>query len=96
MNQIKTIFDAASVMDGTHAELCEIYDALQVLDDSMEEEGYQPEGKFEDWKAINFARRYPVYQSTFRVICRDLARIIDELKTNADSMYADSRKEANA
>ena len=96
MNRIKTIFDAAASADKTHKELCEIRDALQVLDECMEDDGYQNEENFEEWKAISFAMRYPIYQSTYRVICRDLMRAIDELRTNTDLMYDAAKAEKKA
>lgn len=86
MNQIKELLDAALMADHTHTELCEINNALRVLDECMETDGYQSKENFEEWKAINFAKRYPLYQSAFRVICRDLERVIGELRTNVDLM----------
>ena len=96
MNRIKTILDVALIADSTHSELCEILDALQVLDECMEEDGYQNKENFEEWKAINFANRYPLYQSAFRVICRDLVRVIGELRTNTDLMYDAVKAEKKA
>lgn len=87
MNQIKDLFGAALMADSTYSELCEIRDSLLVLDECMETDGYQSEENFEEWKAINFAKRFPLYQSTYRIILRDLMRVIDELQTNMDLMY---------
>lgn len=87
MNQIKTLFEAAASADNIHTELCEIRDALQVLDECMEGDGYQNQENFKEWKAINFARRFPIYQSTYRIILRDLMRVIDDLRANTDLMY---------
>lgn len=87
MEKIDTIFEAASAMESTHIALCEIYDALDVFDDSVERELHASGGEIEDWAAINFARRYHIFKSTFRIVCRDLARVIDELKDSVDLTY---------
>ena len=96
MEKINTIFEAASAMESTHSALCEIYDALDVFDDSVERELRAPGGEIEDWAAINFARRYHFFQSTFRIACRDLARVIDELKDRVDLTYEAAAKEKKA
>lgn len=88
MNKKKKLFDAVTAIDCVHSELGGISDALLLLDDFLEAEGTMTEETFEEWRAINFVKRFPLYLSTFRVICRDLDRVIDELKTESDTLYA--------
>ena len=93
--EVKSLFDAAVLMDNAHAELCQIFDAMQLLDEGMEDEGFQPEDKLEEWRAVNFVKRFPLYLSLFRVICQDLHRVINEMQVGSDLIYAASRKEKN-
>lgn len=88
MNNRQDFFRAISRVDDVRCELGEVSAALQILDDFMESEGAMTAETFEKWKAINFAKRFPLYLSTFRVIWRDLARAIDELYTATNELYA--------
>lgn len=93
MSAIKDLFDAASAMDAAHSQLLQVYDAFQLMDGAMEVEGYQPEDSFNEVSAILFVRGFPVYLNTFRVICRDLERVIAELGADVESAYSGAREE---
>ena len=93
MSTIKNLFDAASEMEGAHSQLLQIYDALQLMDSDMEADGYQMEDTFNETNALLFAKRFPVYLNTFRVICRDLERVIAELGADVESAYSGAREE---
>lgn len=63
--------------------ICELEDAicaLRLLDEFFDQEGYQPEDQFENWKAISFAKRFPMYLYTFRTLTNGIARIVSDLK----------------
>lgn len=76
--------------------ICELEDAicaLQLLDNAFEHEGYQPEDKFESWKAICFARRFPLYLGTFRTLTLGIARIVSDLKSAQEKADTARRQE---
>lgn len=85
--KIKSLFDAASEVDGANTKFEEVLYALQVLDEAMENEGMIPDDQRETWKAEQFMNRFPVFFSTYRVLCRELAQISRELQEAADEMY---------
>lgn len=92
MNEVKDLFDAASSMDTVHTELSQVYDALQVLGEAINRESFRPGSKLEEWRAINFFRRSPIYLNTFIMICRDFARVLDEMQDGVNSTYAASKE----
>lgn len=93
MKETDRIIEIAAASETLCTELVDLHNAMQIFDESLEDECYQPEGKIENWQAVCFARRYPLYQGTFRVICRELERITGELKANTDLMYSAAREE---
>lgn len=78
------LWDAACDMDNFQALLSEDADALEVLYDKMEAEGYQTEEHFEEWQAINFVHRFPMYLSAMRVIRRDAEQNVAALRAASD------------
>lgn len=88
MNNKKDFFDAISAVDCARSELGEISEALQLFGDYMEKEGLQTKENFEEWRAIQFSKRFPLYFSSFNVICRDFIRAVDELHTAINTLYA--------
>ena len=97
MNKENDFFSVISEVESIHPELREVADALLILEDSIEKEGFQSEDNFEEWVAINFSKRLPLYMSTLSVIRRDLNRTIDELYVAINALYAASgeRNEPN-
>lgn len=94
MRDIKNLCDASYLMDDNCTDLLQILDALSILDDDLEREGYQPENGFTEWKAIAFAKRFPMYLSALRVVCRDLRRVTDQMDADADRIMDAYKKEA--
>lgn len=66
----------------------EALDALSLLDEGLEHEGYQYEDKFDEFKAINFVKRFPMYYSALQIITRDLRTSVKEMKAEIDRLYA--------
>ncbi len=85
--KIKSLFDAASEVDGTNAKFEEVLYALQVLDEALENEGMIPDDKRNTMHAVCFMDRFPMFFATYRVLCRELAQISRELQEAADEMY---------
>lgn len=67
--------------------LTEACSALDVLYEQMECEGFQQKESFEEWKAINFSRRFPMFLSTYRVIQRDLENTVKLMEINAEQIF---------
>lgn len=88
MDDKQAFYKMFSQIDDVHSVLAEAVDAMQILDDFMEEEGFMHERNFEEWRAINFSKRFPLYLNTFRVILRDIVRAKDELHAAINVLYA--------
>ena len=74
----------------------EVNDALRVLHEELETEGYQSKENFEDWRAINFAQRFPMYLSTLNLIRRENERLTDQLRQAIDLRYKERKEAKNA
>ena len=88
--------DAASAIEGDVAYLEETADAFRVLYEEMETEGYQTKEDFKEWKALSFARRFPLYLPTLNVLIRVLRQNISEMRENVDTMYEAHRVQKGA
>lgn len=86
-NEKIDLWSAASAIEGEVTAAEEIADAFRVLYEEMEAEGYQTKENFEEWKALNFAARFPMYLSTFNVLIRALRQNISEAREDVDAMY---------
>ena len=71
-------FDIASDIELSVAMLEEIDKLIDILDEAMES-AYQSEEHFDNYKAINFAKRLPMRLALVRVIQRELRIRIEEL-----------------
>lgn len=91
MEDKKDILGVTVRMDSAVTELAQALDALLVLDEIMELNGFQAEGNFNEMAAINFSLHFPIYLNTFRVICNELSRITGKLQENVNSIYAAAR-----
>lgn len=81
-------------MEYTESHLAETCDALRIIIEGIEHEGLQSEEQFEEWKAIHFAHRVPLYLSSLNVALRELERISIQL-TNISSSIYEYREEPN-
>lgn len=66
--------------------------AFSTLDDVFDREGFREKGEIEDWEARCFMERFPLFLSTYRVICRELWHIADDLGAAVDSEIDQSKK----
>lgn len=85
--KVLDLYGVASDVDIARTELEEALAAMQLLYEVLGEEGYQVEGQFEEWKAINFVRRFPMHLSAFAVILRGLWDTTTKLKSASDRAY---------
>lgn len=74
MKEKDRIRDIAYESESLCTDLDDLQNAMQIFYESLENE--LPGSKIEEWQAICFTRRYPLYLGTFRVICRELERIV--------------------
>lgn len=81
------IYDVANGVDGELSYLLETADAMDMLYESLESEGYQSEERFEDCKAISFAHRFPAYLSTMNVLRRALRQNIRDIQDEVDKGF---------
>ena len=72
-------------------DLQDLLDTMQILDDKFEDEAYQPSDKIDELKAVLFAERSGLYLAMYRVIWRDLSRIVKEMNEEVDSIYEERR-----
>lgn len=88
-----TLYDEMECMITLFTEAC---NALDMLYEQMDSDGFRYEDKFEEWKAINFSRRLPMYLSTYRVIQRDLENTVKLMEVCAEQVFEvyKSQKEA--
>ncbi len=84
------IYQAATAMEYAHTELEDILGALEVLDGAMED-AYPWNEQDNDNLAKHFAKNFPLFFSTYRIIRRDLHRVTNELKAASDSAYKENR-----
>lgn len=89
--EIKSLFDAASWVEGANIKLEDALYALQVLEEAMEDEGKAPADWRDGWKAASFMGRFPAYMATYRVLYREIERISGELKEISDGIYRSCR-----
>ena len=73
----------------------DVIDTLSVLCDGMENEGYQPEEGFEDWKALAFGHRFPMYLSSIQLVSRSLEDAVEEMKSEIERFYNIETKQGN-
>ena len=66
--KIASAWDFESEVQGIDAELTDVVNALQLLYENLESEGYQPADKIVEWQAVNFVRRFDYYLSTLFLI----------------------------
>ena len=92
----KNVLDAIISMETTQADLLDTISALQVLEEGLDRDGYQTEANFQEWRAVNFSRRFPMYLNTYRMLCRNLQRISDELHKDVESAYRAALREGAA
>lgn len=78
MSDAKDLFSVSSSIDDICTMLEELDLLMTVLDNAVEE-GYQPEGKIVEWKAVHFVKRLPMRQALLRVIQREFEQCISEL-----------------
>lgn len=92
-----TLFDASVCLECLSADLMDISAALQVFDESLGMDGFQQE-KINEWEAVLFAKRLPLYISLLRVIKNDLSGIIHGIDADADTLRKahDVQKEVSA
>ncbi len=80
-------------LDYLVALLTEACSALDMLYERMDADGFQREDRFEEWKAINFSHRLPMYLSTYRVIQRDLENTVKLVEACSEQVSAYSMQE---
>lgn len=83
----KDLWDINDDLDSTLSYIDETTDALDVLYEKMELEGYQSGERFDEAKAISFAKRFPQYFSTLNVIRRELERNIKDIRSISESVF---------
>ena len=86
-----SILDFANEDDMMHCRLSETREALSYIAECMEFEGYQRKEKFQDVKAIIFARRFPAMLSTLLVDIRDMDNTLTELGAIVDRVYKENK-----
>lgn len=99
MQLVSDLYDAASKIDISKIQIDEDLDALQLLYETLESEGYQPEDRFEECKAVNFGHRFPMHLSALQVILRDINRSIKDMQSEIERLYEldfKQRKETGA
>lgn len=82
---MKTLYDAACDVSNQAECLMLVVDAFHVLDDLLEEEGYQQEKYFSEEKAIQFSHRFPMMLSAMRLAVREVERVAGKLKELSDT-----------
>ena len=87
----KLLDKATTAIDTAACNLEELSDAFWYLREGFESEGYQHKTSFNDWKAISFAQRFPMYLSVYDVLINSVSRIVKELKKESAEILAAQR-----
>lgn len=75
-----SVYDLASRMDEIWCDLTDICNSLDLLGTELEAEGYQSAESFEIWSAVAFVKRFPLFFSTYQILCKHLNNVTDDLK----------------
>ncbi len=75
-------------------DLEELNDISCMLYELLEREGYQREEKFQEWKALKFARKFPRYLSAYSLIINMTRRSVLSLRERCGDMVSALRGEA--
>ena len=89
----KTLVGFAFKIEAVHSYLEEDWDAMNVLRECLERDGFQTEEHFNDALAINFVIRFPCYLSLLDVIWRDLGNNIKDILSISQDMHEASHAE---
>lgn len=82
-----TLRDICVSIDSALCKMGEAADAMLLLQDVLEDEGFQAEDEFDETMAILFARRFPMHFSTYSLILRSFQSSIKELAEASDRAY---------
>lgn len=94
MNEQISLIDIGESADYTHTQLVQLLDAMHLLDDMFEDEGYQPENEFNETRALFFVRRrFPMHLALYRIIHSKIAQAADEMKQIATLIYEESERQ---
>ncbi|MBR1780045.1 MAG: hypothetical protein IJ751_01415 [Oscillospiraceae bacterium] len=95
--EINDLFDAATEMECFGAALADTREALAVLLDNMELDGYQPPGApLDTQKALGYVRRFPGYLATLRIFGEKLEGMGRHLDEATAATYTTARANKTA
>lgn len=77
---------ALTALEGACCDLEELANAFRYLGEGLEDEGYQPESNFENYKAVWFCHRFPMYLSVYNILTANVPRIAKELQTTCEEI----------
>lgn len=90
MEKVKnmTLFEVASEIDCDITSFQQVRSAFEMLDECMENEGFQRNDcPIDEMRAIHFVRRFPMYLSAYRAICRSFDSVVAELQEFAELLF---------
>ena len=93
MDEIKTLFQAASEVESPLAHIEDTMEALQLWHEKIEESGYQSQKSFDDIMAIYFVKNeFPGFLAMHSILVDTLMRHFDDLRAADNAIYEAARK----
>ena len=82
----KDIRDAVVKVENIGGELQTVSEAFWVLEDIFEREGYQRPERFDQIKAVKFAKRFPLYMSLYALLTNTVDKLSRQLLAWCEEM----------
>lgn len=97
MDEIKTLFQAASEVEIPLANIEDAIEALRLWHEKIENSGYQNQSNFDNIMAIRFVKNeFPGFLFIHRVLVDTLMQHIIDLRAADNAIYEAARKERAA